>query len=98
MFDSAVEKVQTALKLLEEADKLFGTLGIDVNNFTACGVPFFDVPHHVLLSSGLNRVSVLTEKDIKDDIYSDKTFGYVMLDGFYFDQAKLPVERQDRYA
>ena len=97
MFESAVDKVQSALRLLEDAKKQFATLGIDVNNFTICGVDLFGSPHHVLLSSGINRASVLAEKEIKS-LYSDSSFGSVMLDGFYFDQQKLPVERQDRYA
>lgn len=97
MFDSAVEKIQTAFGLLEKAMTELETLGINVNNFTGCGVGARGYGNNVLLRSGINKVSILTEKEI-EPIYADSSFGAVFLDGFYIDQQKLPVERQDRYA
>lgn len=97
MFDSAVEKIQTAFELLEKAQTELVTLGINVNSFSGFGISYRGYRNSILLSSGINRVSILTEKEI-ESIFSDSSYGAVFLDGFYFDQAKLPVERQDRYA
>lgn len=96
MFDSAVEKAQTAFKLLEEAEKQFATLGIKVNSIGACGANVWGSPNNILLRSGINRASVLSEKEIES--VGDGSYGKVQMDGFYFDQHKLPVEREDRYA
>lgn len=97
MFNSAVEKIQTAFDLLEKARKELETLGINVNSFSGYCVGVRGYKNSILLSSGINRVSILTEKEI-ESIFADSSYGAVFLDGFYVDQAKLPVERQDRYA
>lgn len=97
MFDSAVEKIQTAFDLLKKAKTELETLGIKVNSFSGCSIGTRGYENNILLSRGINRVSVLAEKEI-ESIYADSSYGAVFLDGFYIDQAKLPVERQDRYA
>ena len=96
-FNDAVIKTRTAFELLATARKEFAELGIDVNSFDASGYELYGSPNSVLLTSGINRASVLAEKKIKS-IYSDKSYGGVLLDGFYFTQPKIPVEREDRYA
>lgn len=97
MFNSAVEKIQTAFDLLEKARNELETLGINVNCFTGHGVSMRGYKNSILLSSGINRVSVLSETEI-ESLFFGSSYGAVFLDGFYIDQEKLPVERQNRYA
>lgn len=100
-FNDAVIKIKTAFELLETAEEELRELGISVNCFTSCTVPFLERKHHVLLNSGLNTVSILSDTEIRDDLYSDRSYGAVELDGFYFNQEKMPVmpvRREDRYA
>ena len=95
MFNSAVEKIQTAFQLLRAAREELAALGIKVNTFEANSYSAWGFPDNVFLTRGLNRVSVLAEKEIES---INEDYGKVMMDGFFFDQPKLPVAREDRYA
>lgn len=95
MFDSAVGKIQTAFQLLRTAREELAALGIKVNEFESRNYNTWGFPDNVFLSRGLNRVSVLAEKEIES---INEDYGKVMMDDFFFDQPKLPVAREDRYA
>ena len=94
-FNDVVIKIKTAFELLTTARQELSELGIDVNAFEAHGYNAWGSPNNVFLRSGLNRVSVLSEKEIES---INDSYGKVMMDGFLFDQPKIPVERIDRYA
>ena len=94
----AVAKYAEAFSLMDKAREELANIGVKVNNASDGPTLVREIRRgEVLLSSGINDISLISEVKIKSR-FLDSSFGYVPSDGFIFTQPKLPVERTDRYA
>ena len=93
----ALTQAKKAYELLEEAYSAFEEVGIKINSFNYAdsnrGV--YHTANTVLLSNGINNLSLLTQTEIDG---SDADWGELRIHNMVFHQFKLPVEKVDRYA
>lgn len=94
----AVRLYGEAFALMGKAREELDKIGVRVNTASdALTLIPGCVRNEVLISSGINIISQITETEVKSR-FSDSSFGYVPSDGFVFTQQKMPVERTERYA
>lgn len=93
----ALTQAKKAYELLEEAYSAFGEVGIEINsfNYADSNRGIYDTANTVLLSSGINKLSLLTQIEVDS---SDDDWGELRTHSMVFHQFKLPVERVSRYA